>query len=184
MQHLEFQILYFLQELHTPLLDGLMTAVTFLGNAGWVWIVLGCLLAAYPRTRITGICVLASLALGFLVGNVCLKNLAARARPCWLDTSVPLLAASPKDYSFPSGHSLIGFAGAVSIWRMHPRMGSWFLALAGLIAFSRLYLFVHFPTDVLAGAAIGTALAFLVTDLAKGASEHPGIMSRKGRRLR
>ena len=72
----------------------------------------------------------------------------------------------------------------MSIWRMHPRMGSWFLALAGLIAFSQLYLFVHFPTDVLAGAAIGTALAFLVTDLAKGASEHPGIMSRKGRRLR
>ena len=68
--------------------------------------------------------------------------------------------------------------------KVFKRWLDFFLALAGLIAFSRLYLFVHFPTDVLAGAAIGTALAFLVTDLAKGASERPGIMSRKGRRLR
>ena len=99
-----------------------------------------------------------------------------RRFPCWRRHRriIPSLPGIPSSAS----------RGAVSIWRMHPRMGSWFLALAGLIAFSRLYLFVHFPTDVLAGAAIGTALAFLVTDLAKGASEHPGIMSRKGRRLR
>lgn len=173
-EQLEFQILYFLQELHTPLLDGLMTAVTFLGTGGWFWIGTGLLLLAFPRTRLTGICVLASLALGFLAGNVCLKNLAARARPCWLDTAVPMLVPVPKDYSFPSGHSLIGFAGAVSIWRMHPGKGIWFLALAGLIAFSRLYLFVHFPTDVLAGAAIGTALGYLVTALAGKAAKYKG----------
>ncbi len=163
----EFQILYFLQELHGPVLDRLMTGITFLGNGGWIWITAGLLLLLFPRTRAAGGCVLASLAIGFLVGNVILKNLAARPRPCWLDASVPLLVAVPRDFSFPSGHSLIAFAGAVSIWRMHPGWGWTAVALAGLIAFSRLYLFVHFPTDVLAGAAIGTAIALWVTGMVR-----------------
>ena len=181
----EFAILDFIQEhLRTPVGDMLMPLITRLGNGGFLWILTGLILLVQKKHRKAGILVLASLAMEILFCNVYLKNAVAAPRPCDLNPSVALLIPKPSDYSFPSGHSLIGFAGAVSIWRMHPRMGSWFLALAGLIAFSRLYLFVHFPTDVLAGAAIGTALAFLVTDLAKGASEHPGIMSRKGRRLR
>ena len=178
MTEAEFQFLDFIQQnLRTPAGDAFMVAVTTLGNAGAVWILLGILLLLRKKHRKTGIILLAALFIDFLVCNIYLKNLIQAPRPCELNTTVQLLISRPSDYSFPSGHSLIGFAGAVSIWRMHPRMGSWFLALAGLIAFSRLYLFVHFPTDVLAGAAIGTALA-------KGVSEHPGIMSRKGRRLR
>ena len=171
---IEFQILYFLQELHGPFLDRLMTGITFLGNGGWIWTAAGFLLLFFPRTRRTGACVLVSLALGFLIGNVGLKNVIARSRPCWLDETIPVLVQVPRDYSFPSGHTLSSFAGAVSIWRMHPRWGWAALFLAGLIGFSRLYLFVHFPTDVPAGAVIGTALALWVTGWARARAQRRG----------
>ena len=138
-----------------------MTGITFLGNGGWIWTAAGFLLLFFPRTRRTGACVLVSLALGFLIGNVGLKNVIARSRPCWLDETIPVLVQVPRDYSFPSGHTLSSFAGAVSIWRMHPRWGWAALLLAGLIGFSRLYLFVHFPTDVLGGAAVGALCGVL-----------------------
>ena len=116
MDVIEFQILYTLQELRTPLVDGLMVFITSLGDHGWFWILMGVLLFSFPRTRILGGCMLISIAAGFLLGNVMLKNIAARQRPCWLDPSVELLVAVPKDFSFPSGHSLVSFEGAVCIF--------------------------------------------------------------------
>ena len=79
-----------------------------------------------------------------------------------------LLVAAPKDYSFPSGHSAASFAAAVSIFVMHKKEGAAALILACLIAFSRLYLFVHFPTDVLAGIAVGFICAFLAAKIQNG----------------
>lgn len=159
---MEFSILYWLQGLHGPVLDRLMTAVTFLGNGGWFWIVLGLVLLAGKRTRKVGLAVLLSLLGGLIIGNVFLKNLVCRSRPCWLDPSVPLLISSPHDFSFPSGHTLASFEGAVSVWLYHRRWGTVLLVLAAVIGFSRLYLFVHFPTDVLAGAVLGTLIAVTV----------------------
>lgn len=159
---MEFRFLYWLQELHTPVMDEVMTAITFLGDSGWFWIGLGILLLAAPKTKKTGAAVLISLAVGFLVGNLVIKNLAARQRPCWLDSAIPLLIESPSDYSFPSGHSLASFEGAVSILLYHKKWGLAAVVLAALIAFSRLYLFVHFPTDVLAGTLLGILIAVLV----------------------
>ena len=92
MDVIEFQILYTLQELRTPLVDGLMVFITSLGDHGWFWILMGVLLFSFPRTRILGGCMLISIAAGFLLGNVMLKNIAARQRPCWLDPSVDVLA--------------------------------------------------------------------------------------------
>ena len=100
--------------------------------------------------------------------NLVLKPLAARPRPCWIDEQVKLLVAAPKDYSFPSGHSAASFAAAVSIFVMHKKEGAAALILACLIAFSRLYLFVHFPTDVLAGIAVGFICAFLAAKIQNG----------------
>ena len=151
-----------LQELHTPFVDSLMSFITFLGDRGWFWILLGAALFVIPKTRILGGCILASLAAGFLVGNVILKNLVARDRPCWLDPAIPLLVRIPRDYSFPSGHSLASFEGAVCIFLFNRKWGVPALMLAVLIAFSRLYLFVHFPTDVLFGAMLGTVIAWWV----------------------
>lgn len=159
---LELPFLYALQNLHTPLLDWLMVKITFLGDTGWFWIALALTLLCIKKTRTMGLAMLISIVIGFVLGNVWMKPLFERARPCWIDPSVPLLVASPKDFSFPSGHSLVSFEGAVSIWLMNRRWGVPALVLAALIACSRLYLFVHFPTDVLAGSLMGMGIAWTV----------------------
>ena len=159
---MEFTLLYWLQGLHAPWLDQVMAALTFLGNAGWFWIVLGAVLFCARKTRGWGLAVLLSLLAGFLLGNCLLKPLVGRQRPCWIDPGIALLVANPADFSFPSGHTLAGFEAAVSIFLYHKGWGSAALLLAGLIGFSRLYLFVHFPTDVLAGALLGTGIALAV----------------------
>lgn len=158
----EFGILYFLQSLHTPWLDVFMKEITSLGDHGIFWIVTGVILLCFRKTKIMGLCVILSLAAGFLVGNTFLKNVIARERPCWIDSSVPLLIHNPRDYSFPSGHTLASFEGAVSIWLYNRKWGTAALILAALIGFSRMYLFVHFPTDVLGGLILGVLIAFLV----------------------
>lgn len=162
---MEFSFLYWLQELRNPFLDSLMPAVTFLGNGGWFWIILGVILLAGKRTRKTGLAVLLSLLAGLIIGNLFLKNLVARSRPCWIDPSVPLLIGVPQDYSFPSGHTLASFEAAVSVWFYNRRWGTVLLVLGVIIGFSRMYLFVHFPTDVLAGALLGTVIAIAVCSL-------------------
>ena len=106
--------------------------------------------------------VLLSLLCGMIVGNLCLKNLVMRPRPCWIDASVPLLIPVPHDYSFPSGHTLAAFETAVSIFLVNRKWGTAFLIFAALIGLSRMYLFVHFPTDVLSGAALGIFIAWFV----------------------
>lgn len=158
---MEFDILYYLQELHHPLLDRLMVGISSLGNAGWFWIALTVLFLCLPRYRMCGITMASALILNLLVCNLGLKNLVARERPCWMDPSVELLIPSPKDFSFPSGHSAASFAAALSVLFFHRKEGIAAVLLAVLIAFSRLYLFVHFPTDVLAGCAVGMICAVL-----------------------
>lgn len=156
---MEFSFLYWLQELHRPWLDTLMTVITGLGDSGWLWILIGCILLCRKPTRRCGLAVLLSLAAGFLIGNCLLKNAVARSRPCWIDPEILLLVKIPMDYSFPSGHTLAGIEAGVSILLFNRKWGIAALVLAVLIAFSRLYLFVHFPTDVLAGAVLGTGIA-------------------------
>ena len=179
MDVIEFQILYTLQELRTPLVDGLMVFITSLGDHGWFWILMGVLLFSFPRTRILGGCMLISIAAGFLLGNVLLKNMAARQRPCWLDPSVELLVRVPKDFSFPSGHSRVSFEGAVCIFLFNRKWGIPALMLAVLIAFSRLYLFVHFPRDGVAGSVMGTVIAWSVVRTAKRRMKKTDRMSGK-----
>ena len=99
MDKIEFRFLYLLQELHTPLVDGLMTFITSLGDHGIFWLLLAAVLFAVPRTRMMGGCMLISIGIGFLLGNVALKNMVARQRPCWLDPSVGLLVQVPRDFS-------------------------------------------------------------------------------------
>lgn len=162
MAELEFQILYWFQGIHSEALDLFMEGITHLGDRGWFFIVLGAVLFAVPRTRRAGLAVLLSLLGGFLLGNLLLKNIVMRERPCWIDAAVPLLIESPHDFSFPSGHTLASFEAAVSIFLYNRRWGTAFLALAALIGLSRMYLFVHFPTDVLSGAALGAFIAWYV----------------------
>lgn len=171
LQELELPFLHWIQTLHHPVLDEVMTGITFLGNGGWFWIVLALILLCFKKTRPVGITMSCSIVVGFLIGNVALKNLFARQRPCWIDQGVALLIASPSDFSFPSGHSMVSFEGAVSIWLYNRKWGSAALVLAVLIAFSRLYLFVHFPTDVLVGSILGALIAWSVYQIQKRRKE-------------
>ena len=113
---MEFEILYFLQGLHQPLLDRLMVGITSLGNGGWFWIALTVLFLCLPKYRRCGITMAVALVMNFLICNVAVKNLVARERPCWIDPSVELLIPVPKDFSFPSGHSSVSFAAAAAIF--------------------------------------------------------------------
>ena len=157
----EFDWLYALQDIHNPVLDKVMVFVSALGNAGIFWIVVGLLLLITKRYRRGGAQMLVAMAVTFVIGNLILKNLVARERPCWIDREVLLLMASPSDYSFPSGHSMNGFAGSVSLLCIDRRIGIPAVILAAIIAFSRLYLFMHFPTDVFAGIVIGLVIALI-----------------------
>lgn len=157
----EFEWLYALQGIHHPILDKIMIVVSTLGNAGILWILIGLLLLIPQKYRRGGVQMLVAMAVTFIIGNLILKNLVARERPCWIDPEVPLLVASPSDYSFPSGHSMNGFAGSVSLLCIDKRLGIPAVILAAVIAFSRLYNFVHFPTDVFVGIAIGLIVALI-----------------------
>ncbi len=165
---MDFSILYALQYLHNAVLDPIMVGITSLGNAGWFWIVLTAIFLAVPKYRKCGVRMAIALILDLILCNLILKPLAARPRPCWIDEQVKMLVSAPKDYSFPSGHSAASFAAAVSIFILHKKAGIAALILAGLIAFSRLYLFVHFPTDVFAGIAVGFICAFLAVKIQNG----------------
>lgn len=104
---LDWGILHWIQNnISCPFLDAVVPKLTMLGNAGIIWILAGVLLLCTKKYRRQGVLVLMGLLAGLLVGNVALKHLVARSRPCWLDPSVQLLIATPTDYSFPSGHTL------------------------------------------------------------------------------
>ena len=159
---LELAILDGIQDLFgCALLDTLMPLVTALGNAGIVWIVCAVLLLLRRSTRKTGLSMAAALILELLVCNLLLKPLVDRVRPFELNTAVQLLITAPADGSFPSGHTGASFASTVVLFRSRSRLRWPALLLSILIAFSRLYLYVHFPTDVLAGVVIGSALGWL-----------------------
>ena len=158
----EFEILDFIQNnLRTPVGDAVMPLITMLGNGAALWIVLGCCLLAQKKHRKTAAVLFLALGIETLICNVYLKNAVAAARPCDLNTSVKLLVSKPQDYSFPSGHTGASFA-AVTALRLG-KVRKWHLALlpACLIPFSRLYLYVHFPSDIVGGILVGICSGFL-----------------------
>jgi len=140
-------------------LDWLFPAVTKLGDAGIIWILLTLVLMIFPKTRKTASMLAIALTVGFLLGNLTLKPLVARVRPFILNPSVVLLIDAPHDYSFPSGHTLSSFEAAFVLLFRSRKMGIPAVILASLIAFSRMYLYVHYPTDVLAGILLAFVIA-------------------------
>ena len=158
---IESAILLWIQNsLRCGLLTPVMRVITTLGNGGAFWIALTLLLLIFRRTRRMGVYCAASMLLTLLVVNLCIKPLAARTRPYELIQGLEILVSRPHDFSFPSGHSANSLTCAWTIFRLAPKKyGVPALVLAVLIALSRLYVGVHFPTDVLAGAAIGVLLS-------------------------
>lgn len=163
-QNLDGEILLQIQQhLRTDMLTPFMKIVTFLGNGGWFWILCAVVLLAIPKTRKTGYAAVFSLIFGAIVTNLLLKNIVARPRPfAEIEALIPLIA-KPTDFSFPSGHTTASFAVALVMFRMLPKkIGIPAVVLAALVAFSRLYLGVHYPTDVLVAflvALMGSTVA-------------------------
>ena len=162
--HMSFDwtVLHWIQNtLACPAMDFLIPKITMLGNGGAVWVLSAAGLLAAKKYRKYGAFLLSGLALGVLTGNLLLKPLIARPRPCWLDESVQLLIANPTDFSFPSGHTLSSVIGAFMLAKANRKFGLLAIPLAALIAFSRLYLYVHFPADILGAAILGIAIGAL-----------------------
>ena len=159
---MEIQILNWLQSLHTPILDKIMQLITHLGDMGIIWIILTIVMILIPKTRKSGVIMATALIVDVILCNVILKNLIARVRPYDVNTAVQVLVAKPKDFSFPSGHTAASFASVTALYLAgEKKLWKGACVLAVLIAFSRLYLFVHFPSDVLFGLLSGIAVALI-----------------------
>ena len=159
---MEIHILDMIQNLRTPIGDVVVPLITRLGDAGIVWIILTVLLLIIPKTRKTGVIMMAALLVDVLLCNVLIKNLVARTRPFDVNTAVQLLVAKPRDYSFPSGHTAASFASVTALYLAgEKKLWKPALALAILIAFSRMYLYVHYPTDILGGVIFGSLSAWI-----------------------
>lgn len=158
----EFQVLDFIQlNLRSPLLDKLMVIFTYLGSAGFIWILIALILFVSNKSKKYGIAMMVSLLLCLIIGNITLKPIVDRIRPCDVNTAINLLIKHPTDASFPSGHTMSSFAAAVSLLYYDKKKGLLALILATIISFSRLYLYVHYPTDILAGIIIGIIIAIV-----------------------
>lgn len=156
-------ILLFIQEyIRNDILTPFFKVITTLGNAGLIWIAITLLLLFNKKTRRAGIISACAMIMSLIVNNLILKNLVARTRPYdMIDTLIPLVK-KPTDFSFPSGHTGCAFAAAgVFVRNLPKRAGIPLLILAILIALSRLYVGVHYPTDVLVGFIIGLTLSYL-----------------------
>ena len=146
-------------------LDSVMPYITKLGDAGIFWIALALILLIPKKTRRTGAAMGVAMVIGLIIGNGLLKNIIARPRPFDISNTVlprkSLLIAPPSDYSFPSGHTLASFEAATALYKEHTVYGFAAFVLAILIAFSRIYLQVHYPSDVLGGAILGFLFGLL-----------------------
>ncbi len=161
MNNIEFAVLDAIQSIRFPALDFIMKYLTYLGDAGILFIILTLLLLSFKKTRLFGLVCATALIFDLLAVNIIIKPLVARARPFTFRPEILLLVKQPVDFSFPSGHSAVSFAFAIAIGTYSPKYQLWAFVLAALMSFSRLYLYLHYPSDVLAGIAIGIICGYL-----------------------
>lgn len=159
---LELSILdYIHKHLRCVLGDFLMPLISALGNGGFIWLCAIGVFLCTTRYRMAGLSMALALSMGLIVGNLILKPVFRRARPFAKRPELELIIRAPRDASFPSGHTLTSFAAATALFLAERHLGSIALVLAALIAFSRMYLYVHYPSDVLAGVLLGSGFGYM-----------------------
>ena len=162
---IDFSILYWIQDIFKcRAMDVLMWFFSFIEENGMVWIVLSVVLICFKKTRYCGFAVLIAMAVDTILAEGIIKNIVCRVRPCYQVPDFDMIITRPDSYSFPSNHSASSFAAATAIFLTIKRK-VWSVPafiLAGIISFSRLYLFVHFPSDVIAGIIFGILVAIVV----------------------
>ena len=159
----EFAFLDWLYQFRNPVMNAISIFFDYAGAHGEIWIAFTLLILLFRRTRKSGFDIAVALVLYMAAGHFFLKPLFARPRPCDLNTSITMLVARPHGHSFPSGHTASAFAAAFALWLQNRKLGVPALVLAAFIAFTRLYLYVHFPTDVLGGLVLGLVLGFFAS---------------------
>ena len=164
-RNIDITILHFIQEfLRNPIMDKIFVFITRLGDDGLIWLSLAVILLFFKKTRKCGVMIIVTVSLTFLVGDKIIKHLFSRNRPFLLYPLPPpakLLIKAPTGYSFPSGHTASSFSAATAIFFYNKRFGTAAFCMAALIAFSRLYLYVHYPSDILGGIILGIGMCFL-----------------------
>ena len=145
-----------------PILSAIMVFFSRIGNLGLVWISIGIILFLPDKTRRGGVFMLVCLLAAYLVNDLVIKELVARIRPYKMINGLSILVAPESSFSFPSGHTNTSFAAAFALTRAFGKKGAFAYIPAALIAVSRVYVGVHYPTDVLAGMIVGTTVALFV----------------------
>lgn len=163
-EKIDFMILNLIQNLRCDIADAAFSFITHLGDAGIIWLAIGVVLLFFKKYRKCGIMMLVSLAVCAILTSGVIKPLVGRLRPFQIAQVTPYIAP-PGGFSFPSGHTSSSFTAAFSLFLVHKKEGIAAIVLAALIAFSRLYFYVHFPTDVLVGALLGILCAYAVNKL-------------------
>ncbi len=155
------------RSLQNPVFDLTMPWITELGSGGAVWLFVMFLLALSGRGEYRKMAFLGTVALvlSWLLSDEALKFLFARPRPFIHFSDVRLLVAGPHQYSFPSGHTATAFAAATALLRKNSKIGAAALVLALLIGFSRVYVGVHYPLDIVGGIVLGGGVGWLVVSI-------------------
>lgn len=157
---IDFAILDFIQStIKCVLLDYIMAFFSYIGEAGGIWLISAIIMLVFRKTRSTGVMIIVAVFAGYLIGEVGIKNIVGRLRPFRVNTDIVLNITPPSGYSFPSGHSCSSFAAATVIFMRNKKLGIFALVVASLVAFSRLYNYVHFPSDVICGIILGIICA-------------------------
>ena len=163
---IESSVLLWIQSIRTPAMTTAFRAVTYLGEMGIFWVAMCLALICFRKHRRAGVMGLIALAAGFIICNLLLKNLVARMRPYAVIEGLTAATVLPGDWSFPSGHATASFAAATAIHLTEKgKWTVWLIIAAALVAVSRVYLGVHYLTDVLAGTLIGVMCAFISVKL-------------------
>ncbi len=162
-----FITLAFSELVNAEFLDVFMVFVTRLADSGAIWILLGAVLLCFKKTRKCGFVMLLSLLCAFVISEFTIKPIFGRLRPFEAIDNLRLIIPPPSGASFPSSHATTSFAAALVMYRFNKTYGVYALIFAFFVAISRVYLCVHFFSDVLIGSLLGYAIGFFAFKLGK-----------------